>query len=62
MKNNQRESGIELLKILSMFLIVMHHVIMSLYVGNEYYTIPLYNVTNDIQHFMLTFCMGGAFR
>ena len=49
-KWKNRESGIELLRLISMFLIVVSHMIMSLcyasgYIPDSSYVLPIYNVT-----------------
>ena len=53
-----RESGIELVKIIAIFLIVISHVVRTLCVGNSYisyqdYVLNLYAATTNVQYFLL---------
>ena len=53
-----RESGIELVKIIAIFLIVVSHVVMTLCAGNDYisyqdYVLNLYAATTNVQYFLL---------
>lgn len=56
----KRESGIELLRLISMFMIVISHVLMSLcyvsaYVSDTSYVLPIYNTSFDIRILTLVF-------
>lgn len=58
-KTIERESSIELLKILAMVMIVMSHVVQtvgnkSIYVGNMSYALDLSCATHNIQSFYLS--------
>ena len=61
-KSHTRESGIELLKILAMFLIVMYHVTQAICYKNEAldssYLLDLSQSTNNIQQLILSWMMG----
>ena len=53
-----RESGIELVKIIAIFLIVISHVVRTLCAGNSYiayqdYVLNLYAATTNVQYFLL---------
>ncbi len=62
----QRKSGIELLKLLAMFLIVISHTVQTLrnpssYVSFSDYVLPLGSATSDLQELLLNmFCYFGS--